>query len=72
MTDVVFVPSIPSGVARLEGFTLVTLSGAYAVSDTVEVFGRVENLLNDRYQEVYSYNTLGIGAYAGVRMRFGG
>jgi len=72
MTDVVFVPSIPSGVARLDGFTLVTVSGSYDVTDTIQVFGRIENALDRRYQEVYTYGTLGIGAYAGVKVRFGG
>jgi vitamin B12 transporter len=72
MTDVVFVPAIPSGVARLDDFTLVTVSGSYAVTDTIELFGRIENALDQRYQEVYTYNTAGIGAYAGVRVRFGG
>lgn len=72
MTDVVFVPSIASGVARLKAFTLVTVSGSYDVTDTIEIFGRVENALDTRYQEVYTYNTPGIGAYAGVRLRFGG
>ncbi len=72
MTDVVFVPSIPSGVARLPGFTLVTVSGSYDLTDTLQVFGRVENALDRRYQEVYTYGTLGLGAYAGVRLRFGG
>ncbi|MGE3332223.1 MAG: TonB-dependent receptor plug domain-containing protein [Rhodospirillaceae bacterium] len=72
MTDVVFVPSIPSGVARMDDFTLVTVSGSYDVTDTIQVFGWVENALDQRYQEVYTYGTLGIGAYAGVKVRFGG
>lgn len=72
MTDVVFVPTTPSGTARLDAFTLATLSGSYDVTDTVQVFGRVENMFDTRYREVYGYNTLGIGAYAGVRLRFGG
>lgn len=72
MTDVVFVPSIPSGVARLDDFVLVTLSGSYDVTDTIQLFGRIENALDQKYQEVYTYGTLGIGAYAGVRLRFGG
>jgi vitamin B12 transporter len=72
MTDVVFVPSIPSGVARLDDFTLVTVSGSFALTHSVEIFGRIENALDTSYQEVYTYGTHGIGAYAGVRMRFGG
>ncbi|MGE4062545.1 MAG: TonB-dependent receptor plug domain-containing protein [Rhodospirillaceae bacterium] len=72
MTDVVFVPSIPSGVARLDDFTLVTVSGSYEVTEKIEVFARIENALDQEYQEVYTYGTVGIGAYAGVRLRFGG
>lgn len=72
MTDVVFVTSIPSGVARMDDYTLVTVSGSYDVTDNIQVFGRIENALDAKYQEVYTYNTLGIGAYAGVRVRFGG
>lgn len=72
MMDVVFVPSIPSGVARLDDFALVTLSGSYDVAPGVEVFARTENALAQEFQEVYSYGAIGRGAYAGVRLRFGG
>lgn len=72
MADVVFVPSIPSGVARLDDFTLITVSGSYALTQTVEIFGRIENALDAKYQEVYTYGAPGFGAYAGVRLRFGG
>ena len=34
----------------------------------MEVYGRVENALDQRYEEVSGYNTLGIAAFAGVRV----
>jgi vitamin B12 transporter len=40
------------------------------MTDTVELYGRVENLANDRYQEVYGFQTPGRAAYGGVRLRF--
>ncbi len=70
--DVVFTPTIPSGMATLDDYLLVTASASYDVTDRIEVFGRIENLLDERYQEVFSYNTMGIGAYAGLRVRLGG
>ncbi len=72
MTDSAFVPSIPSGVATLKSFTLVTGTASYRVTEMVEVFGRVENLLDQRYQEVFGFNTLGRTGYGGVRVRVGG
>ena len=70
--DVVFTPTIPSGVTTLDDYVLVTASASYDVSERVQLFGRIENLLNEHYQEVFSYNTMGIGAYAGLRVRLGG
>ena len=70
--DVVFTPTIPSGMATLDDYLLVTASASYDVTDRIQIFGRIENLLDERYQEVFSYNTMGIGAYAGLRVRLGG
>ncbi len=38
----------------------------------VELFSRVENLLDTKYQEVYGFDTARIAAYAGVKITFGG
>jgi len=37
----------------------------------VEVFGRIENLLDKDYQEVLGYSSPGIGAFVGVRATIG-
>ena len=65
-TDPSFVPAL----VKLRSFTLVNLNATYALSDKVEVFGRIENLLDRRYQEVFSYAAQGRGGYGGVRFRF--
>jgi vitamin B12 transporter len=51
----------------LKDYTLVNLGAAYQLQPGVEVFGRVENLLNQKYQEIYGYNTPGTTAFAGMR-----
>ena len=70
--DVVFTPTIPSGKTTLDDYVLATASASYAVTEQIEVFGRIENFFDQRYQEVFSYNTMGLGAYMGLRMRLGG
>lgn len=70
--DVVFTPAIPTGTVTLGDYVLATASASYDVTEQLEVFGRIENLFDQRYQEVFSYNTMGIGAYAGLRVRLGG
>jgi len=69
MTDSDF-SAFPARTVTLKSFTLVNLAGAWNVTDHVEVFGRVENLTDESYQEVYGFNTAGRAAYAGVRARF--
>jgi vitamin B12 transporter len=65
-TDPSFVPVLVS----LKAFTLVNLAGTWRVTGKVELFGRVENLFDQRYQEVFSFAAPGRAAYGGVRLRF--
>lgn len=53
----------------LEEFWLVTLAASYAVTPNLDVYGRVENALDEDYQEVFSYETAGASAYAGLRFK---
>jgi vitamin B12 transporter len=55
---------------RLKAFTLVNLAGAWTLTEHIEVFGRVENLTDEDYFEVFNFRTPGRAAYAGVRARF--
>jgi vitamin B12 transporter len=65
-TDPSFVPVRVS----LQEYVLVNLNGEYRLSDRFSVFGRVENVFNERYEEVFSFATPGRGAYGGVKARF--
>ncbi|WP_162305994.1 TonB-dependent receptor plug domain-containing protein [Oleisolibacter albus] len=54
----------------LDSYTVVDLRVSQQVTDAVSVFGRVENLFDENYQEVYGYRTSGTAAYVGVRGAF--
>ncbi len=55
---------------RLDGFTVVNLAANYQLDDRWQLFGRVENLLDERYEEVLGYSGTERGIYLGARYRF--
>lgn len=55
---------------RLDGYALVTLRASLPVSDGIELFGRIENVTDERYETVAGYGTMGRSAYLGARARF--
>ena len=54
---------------RLDSYALGDLRASYRVNDTVELFGRVENIWDQRYTIAGGYGTQGRAAYIGVRLR---
>ena len=68
MQDNEFNFSTPQDRVDLPSYTLVTLSGAFNVNKEVQLFGRIENLLDQDYEEVWSAQSPGIGFFAGVRL----
>lgn len=54
---------------RLAPYTLVRFGAAWKVTDQVEVYGRVENVLDEKYQEQIGFNAAPQAAYVGVRFR---
>jgi vitamin B12 transporter len=60
----------PGNFARLDGYALASLRAALPVGERLELYGRVENIANARYQTVAGYGTYGRAAYGGVRVRF--
>ena len=50
------------------GFTLVNLAVNYDVSETVSVFGRIDNLFDRRYENPTGFLGPGLAVYGGVRM----
>ncbi|MGI9304613.1 MAG: TonB-dependent receptor plug domain-containing protein [Gammaproteobacteria bacterium] len=61
--------SFPAQIATLDEFTLVNIAGSYAINDYATAFVRVENALDEDYEEILGFETPGAAAYAGVRIR---
>jgi vitamin B12 transporter len=68
--DVNFTALSPDPYLRLSAYTLVNLGADFRLTDSVQLYGRVENLLDEHYEEVLTYRSAGRGAYAGARFSF--
>jgi vitamin B12 transporter len=55
---------------RVDGYVLAGLRASVPIGETFELFGRVENLFNARYEIVKGYSTYGRNAHIGVRTKF--
>ena len=58
------------GTTRIDGFAIASIRAAVPVTQNLEVYGRVENLFDDRYQTVAGYNAYGRNGHIGVRAKF--
>lgn len=58
------------GFVPLDDYQVVDLSAKYDLQDNLQIFARVQNLLDEDYIEVTSYNTAERGFYTGLRYNF--
>lgn len=56
--------------ADVDGWTRLDISARYALSDRLELYGRLENVLDARYQQVLGYGTPGRSGSVGARWRY--
>ncbi len=68
MTDSNFYDVGPSPVP-MDAYTLVNLAFDWRFSGSVQFYGRVENALDQDYEEIYTYRAPGRAVYAGVRLK---
>ncbi|MBL8201227.1 MAG: TonB-dependent receptor [Chromatiales bacterium] len=70
--DTFFEVSPPFGTqtVNLDSYYLASIAASYRLTEQASIYARVENLLDEDYENVYGYNTPGIGAYAGLRLTF--
>lgn len=54
----------------LDDYWLMSAAAAFKVTPQLEVFGRVENLLDTKYHEIYGFESAGLAAYAGIKLTF--
>ena len=69
--DVAFTdPSFRPVRVQLDDYTLVNLNARVQLTDSVNAFARVENILDENYEQVFSFVSPGRSAVVGVEARF--
>ena len=65
--DVFFPPwPTPSETVTLNNYTLLNVSAHFDATESLTIYLRLDNLLDDNYEEVFGYQTLGFGASLGL------
>ena len=59
-----------SNARRLDGYVVTDVRASFPLGEHVEVYGRVENVFNERYQTIYQYGQPGRGAFGGIRLTY--
>jgi vitamin B12 transporter len=54
----------------IEDYSFVNIAAEYDVTPHFSVFGRIDNLGNEHYSEVFGFPALGRAAYGGVKVGF--
>ncbi|MCB1204678.1 MAG: TonB-dependent receptor [Verrucomicrobiae bacterium] len=55
----------------LDDYTVARLFGSWELNDSVEVYGRLENVFDLDYETTQGFESAGLGAYGGVRIVWG-
>lgn len=67
--DVFYPPwPMPSERVELKAYTLMRIAGDFKINETVSLYGRVENALNQNYENVFGFSTPNRSAYFGLRL----
>jgi vitamin B12 transporter len=54
----------------IEDYNFVNVASEYEVTPRLSIFGRIDNLTNEHYAEVFGFPALGRAAYGGAKVRF--
>ena len=60
--------SFPSARVELPEYTVLNLAAGWQATSRIRFQARIENVLDEEYQEVLGYGAPGPGAYAGIRL----
>jgi len=64
------IDEIRGAVVSLENFGVLDINANFKISEAVEVYARIENLLDEEYQEIFDFNSADRGSYVGLRLNF--
>ena len=51
-------------------YSVINLAASYDVCRNLQVFGRIENLFDKKYEVVHGYGVPGVSGYGGVKASF--
>ncbi|MGE5212889.1 MAG: TonB-dependent receptor [Nitrospirota bacterium] len=54
----------------IEDYSFANIAAEYEVNPHFSIFGRIDNVTNEHYSEVFGFPALGRAAYGGVKLRF--
>jgi vitamin B12 transporter len=54
----------------IEDYSFVNIAAEYEINPHLSIFGRIDNLTNEHYSEVFGFPNLGRATYGGVKLRF--
>ena len=60
----------PATRVELDDYVLANLAASYDITRNIQVFGRVENFLDEDYEEVKGFGTPELSAFAGCKLLF--
>lgn len=55
---------------KLNSYSLINLFLAIDITSNIKIFGRLNNLLNEEYEEIDGYGTAGISGSGGIKLSF--
>ena len=58
----------PATPVTLDGYGIVNVAANWKITPNIQLFGRIDNLLDAEYEEVLGYGTVGITGYVGVKV----
>ncbi len=70
MKDVIYDANYSAMYKDMPAFTLVNLALRYDMRKNIQLYVRAENLFDEKYQEVFTFDTPGLAVYGGLRLRF--
>ena len=63
-------PALPQ-IVTLDSYVLLDVAARYRFGDNYEVFARIENALDEEYEDVFGFATPDLGASVGIRFLAG-
>jgi vitamin B12 transporter len=54
----------------LDSYTLLNAAASYTIMESIQIFARLDNITNAKYEMIKDYRTPGISAYGGLKVKF--